>query len=737
MTSSCGCDTAPDEYAQVDVLADEDAPDLGVDPRGDKVTVWSSLLAPIGVETGDGRRFADQALTHRDLPLPLRWHREDEGGHKKVVVVGTIDDVEYRADGVYGSGVLFDPDPEQMPRLAEDVAEVRLLLDKKAIGPSVDLDDMEYSVLEAAPDANPNARQKVDVTKGRISAATLVQIPAFAETRGVELHEVDALSYAASRAVMASAAASYEEVISIPEWSPTDMLAGADDPDLAGRIFAWLDDEGLGYYPIRKWVEGRPVVVREAAAFALRALDLGAPDTIPDDELETLRGRLAAYATHPLDDLTYEDEEALVASAAPVKPPAAWFTNPELDGPTPLTVTEDGRVFGHLATWRTCHTGVDAACVTAPKSRASYAYFHTGEVVTAEGEPVAVGRVTLGGGHADTRLGFQAAIDHYDNAGACVALVRAGEDKHGIWMAGALTPEADELKAAALRRHPPSGDWRRIGGNLELIGALAVNTPGFPVPRARVAGGAPQALVAAGALAAPDDLLDETGHFSADAVREAVMLAVRAERQRERRTVAVADAFAEATEAEVAAERRERAVRAAGTFAMPAFIKKKVEARKAEEPECDDDDEECKKKKAAKKLPFGGKKAPSFADDGTVEEFYGIDEYGVGRIFKRDKDGKFKGNGGGSVRSGFGDGKDTSRRDKDRSYNEGQKRREGEARDREREQDAAAERRDAEGTAVTPAQMRKMADNELGPLARRGSPGERKAAKAELKRRGL
>jgi hypothetical protein len=45
-----------------------------------------------------------------------------------------------------------------------------------------------------------------------------------------------------------------------------------------------------------------------------------------------------------------------------------------------------------------------------------------------------------------------------------------------------------------------SGDWRRIGGQLRLVGLLAVNVPGFPIPRpqARVASGAPLALLAAG-----------------------------------------------------------------------------------------------------------------------------------------------------------------------------------------------------------------------------------------------
>lgn len=602
MTDTCGC-AAENQYAQVDVLADENEPDLAIDPRGDKITVWSSLLAPVGVKTGDGRRFAEGALSNRVLPLPLRWHREDEGGHKKVVVVGTIDQVDYREDGVYGSGVLFDPDPAQMPRLAEDVAEVKMLLEKRAIGPSVDLDEMEYSVQEQlAGEDGVQSRPDVDVTKGRISAATLVQIPAFSETRVVELSEMDPIEYAASIATVAAD----ETVVGDPEWSVTAALEVADDADLS--MYAWADDEtGAAFYPIREMRDGRPVVVREAVEFAIRAFDYGAPDEIPVHERAPLRERLVGY----LEQMVEIDQgEVLTAAAAPVAPPAEWFTNPELDRPTPLTVTEDGRVYGHLATWRTCHTGF-GGCVKAPKSKSKYAYFHTGEVFTAEGEPVAVGRVTLGGGHADTKLGFQAAIAHYDNAGACVALVRAGEDKHGIWLAGSLAPEVDELRAAALRRHPPSGDWRRIGGNLELIGALAVNTPGFPVPRTVVAGGAPLALVAAGAFPEQTDQPTSAAGFSAEDVRRVF----REEQARVYRTSAALAAFGAADLAEEQAARRERAQAAAGVFAMPAFIKDKIEKRKAQEADeepCEDGDEECKKRKAKAKEPFGGKKAPPF-----------------------------------------------------------------------------------------------------------------------------
>jgi hypothetical protein len=76
-----------------------------------------------------------------------------------------------------------------------------------------------------------------------------------------------------------------------------------------------------------------------------------------------------------------------------------------------------------------------------------------------------------------------------------------GNDAHGIWVAGAIRPGADPLKVYELQAAGQvSGDWRRIGGQLRLVGLLAVNVPGFPVPRmrARVASGQPQALVAAG-----------------------------------------------------------------------------------------------------------------------------------------------------------------------------------------------------------------------------------------------
>jgi hypothetical protein len=204
-------------------------------------------------------------------------------------------------------------------------------------------------------------------------------------------------------------------------------------------------------------------------------------------------------------------EQALEGEAAPAISlvasgghcaPSEWFTDPRLDALTPLTITEDGRVFGHLAGWSTCHIGYEDVCVAPPHSESDYAYFRTGEVLTDRG-PVAVGNITLGGGHAAASLRPKAALAHYDSTSAAVCDVAAGEDEHGIWLAGWVRPGVSDETVAALRASGPSGDWRRIGGSMELIAALAVNVQGFPVPRVGVAAGLQTALVAAGRVETP------------------------------------------------------------------------------------------------------------------------------------------------------------------------------------------------------------------------------------------
>lgn len=190
--------------------------------------------------------------------------------------------------------------------------------------------------------------------------------------------------------------------------------------------------------------------------------------------------------------------DVVVAGGFPVAPPDEWFADPNLSGPTPLTIEASGQVYGHIATFDVAHIGMPGK-VHAPRSRSGYAFFKTGEMITASGAKVSVGNLTLAGGHAPLSADAHGAVAHYDDTASAIADVNVGEDRFGIWAAGSLRPEATAEQIRALRASAPSGDWRPINGHLELVAICQVNVPGFPVTRARVASGAVAALVAAGA----------------------------------------------------------------------------------------------------------------------------------------------------------------------------------------------------------------------------------------------
>jgi hypothetical protein len=192
-----------------------------------------------------------------------------------------------------------------------------------------------------------------------------------------------------------------------------------------------------------------------------------------------------------------QNTTALLAATFPIKPPRSWFDQPVLDGPTPLTIQADGRVFGHIATWKQSHIGMIGK-VSAPRGRSGYGFYATGAVETDDGSLVNVGQITLTGGHAPLEASVSEAVAHYDDTRSAFCDVTAGEDDYGIWVSGALRPDVNDIQLRAIRASSVSGDWRPINGNLELVAVCAVNVPGFPIPRARVASGQVVALIAAG-----------------------------------------------------------------------------------------------------------------------------------------------------------------------------------------------------------------------------------------------
>lgn len=237
--------------------------------------------------------------------------------------------------------------------------------------------------------------------------------------------------------------------------------------------------------------------------------------------------------------MTLVDSPEAIVAAATTKP-AEWFEDPQLTGPTPMTITESGQVYGHAATWNECHIGIQNKCVTAPHSIAGYAYFHTGEVLTDKG-PVAVGNITMGTGHAGLDMAAGPAAAHYDDTGTVIADVRMGEDKYGIWFSGAVRSTATEEQLTSLRAAAISGDWRPIGAGLEMVAALVVNVPGFPVPRTAVAASGAEAKFTALVAAAPVlHTQMQVEEFDAKTFARQVIAEMRAEDARQERRAAIA-----------------------------------------------------------------------------------------------------------------------------------------------------------------------------------------------------
>lgn len=406
---------------------------------------WTGLLGREGSPTGDGRLIEENALSWLDGPSPLRYVPMDMGAHDGAYVVGQITSISRSQGGkILGKG-FFD--------LASPYGEeaMRCVKDKRMDGVSLDLDDVSFEI---------RVRPEVMGGDAPLSEDDAPEAPL----------DSGASDSPDSRPV------NPDGTVTVVEVSSTDELMVT----TSARIRA------ATLVAIPAFVDARIELV----------------DT-PD---ESLPGEEAPSAAPPSEGVDTESaseqsDELTAGITMPDSPPTAWFSDPGLVRATALTVTPEGRVYGHLATWGTCHLShTHNGCVTPPHSAASYAYFHTGAVLTCEGAEVPVGHITLDTTHAGTHLSAAAASTHYENTGAVVADVTAGEDSVGIWVAGALRPTVTDAQMRALRSSPLSGDWRRLSGTLELVAALAVNVPGFPVPRpcGLVAGGVTLSLVASG-----------------------------------------------------------------------------------------------------------------------------------------------------------------------------------------------------------------------------------------------
>jgi hypothetical protein len=458
---------AGDANASIDAETFELAPDGSGEVVPEQDNSFSMPVMVIeGAWTGDGRYIVPGALTWRDLPLPAMALTKTTMGHDDADLVGRIDSMDRRGateddfnsrlgqpydDGtniIFANGT-FDTD-ELAASIKHKVGEQFLR------GVSVDIGDTisELVYLDINGDECPESESDDDddwfwdLLFG-FSAATSTPQPGEPYSIGEKI--------------------------------------------TSGRIM------GATMCPFQAF-EGAYVVIGDSAMVA-------SADRLPpaDDEEKIFMPGLNIVDRQGARKV----KNSLVASgdlAAPMVPPVTWFDDLKLDGPTAITIDKSGEIYGHLAVWSECHMSYINQCIKAPHSATDYAYYQTGAVLCDDDTLVPTGVITMNTGHAELWMSADEAKAHYDHTGMVVADVAAGEDAFGIWIHGSMRPDTDQMSIRRLRGAALSGDWRDRGGNLELVAALAVNVPGFAVkrPRARIASGAPTALVAAGRLTQRD-----------------------------------------------------------------------------------------------------------------------------------------------------------------------------------------------------------------------------------------
>lgn len=533
-----------------------------------------------GKATGDGREFKKGALTHRNLPLPLRL--EIVGTHggdtSHVVPVGRIDEMWRQEGDAYNEyryrGVVIMT--KQYAGLA-----VEGIIDGSLTGVSVETDmtirDTEHGEAQGAAmqklidgeelSAEENALLSKDVySESRVCGFTIVPIPAFQEAYiGLGPQFADELDEecldCAEKAAMALEGIDDFRVVDLTELTEEE-LAAFDAMSIDEQI-AYEEEHKLiiasAFAPGTKdgpgWIT-HPIPTGRIRRYWLKGAGAAKIAWGTPGDFRRCRSQLRKYIANPewlngaCANLHYEangfwpgdrrNRNSLLASgakpaplfaltAAAVRPsPAKYFQRQELEDPRIGVIVDGEHVYGYVAQWGVCHIGIEGVCTTAPYSFTDYAYFATGYVHTDDGEKVRVGQITMETGHAGLRASAKVAAAHYDNTGAAVADIAVGEDTFGIWFSGMIRPSATEKQIHDLAASGRvSGDWREMmGGALEMIAALCVNVPGFPIPAQAgfaVEEGHQMSLVAAGIVLPEPRVEDrapeeENVDFAADVV---------------------------------------------------------------------------------------------------------------------------------------------------------------------------------------------------------------------------
>jgi hypothetical protein len=414
------------------------------------------VLAIEGVQTSDGRLF--DSFTWIDPPMPFGWLKDQQlhggMGGAGAVDVGNITTLERVGNEIVFTGAIDDEIPEGAEMIRR--MEAGSASHGARFGVSVDMDNLAVEIVQnpdsvAAPDPESEDGEDGIVILASAQVASLAM--------GTFLREF----VARQRAATFTAA------------------AGDAMPDDGEVLFAMAMDEVIEHYTRARIIGA---VALPAGAFN-EGVYIELDDTAPGDDIEA----------------PAEERAPVVAAAAPLRPPRAWFFEPEpedgdprlvpqyddqtgayIGDALPLVITDDGQFYGHLNPRERCHIGYANVCITAPSDTS---FFHIGAVQVDDGSLLeGTGVFVVGGNHAGGLLNVNDARDYYANT-SCAwgdGIVHPGH--MGGWCCGALRPGVTDELVRTLRAGGISGDWRG-SDKQSLISVLGVNAPGLPIQRRR------------------------------------------------------------------------------------------------------------------------------------------------------------------------------------------------------------------------------------------------------------
>lgn len=384
---------------------------------------WRGVLTVEGIESGDGRMFHAGSLTWDEPPLPLMWQKETSHGGQG--------DVSVRVGNIDRISRVSDP---------KGRADVNLIVAEGTL----DLNNPDGAEVYRRMGSGYMRGNSVDVDSVKNADVELV----YPETTAGPITAEDD-----------------NAPVTVAPFAPPELTVFH-----RGRIRASTLVE------IPAFTEARLELVNAVTA------DGSSPEKshVVEETVEVPESD---------DDIT----AALIAATSVIEisdaPPREWFAEPrDVEARGALTVTAQGRVYGYLAPAGVRHRAFTQREQYVPLKNVDYSRFMGGETIVADGGRVTTGVITMDCGHATTvvNLSAEAAAEHYDNTCSIVATARVGENRDGVWIAGALTPGVTAEQVQRMMACRLSGDWRAHldrPGHREFVAALLVPVPGFPMAR--------------------------------------------------------------------------------------------------------------------------------------------------------------------------------------------------------------------------------------------------------------